>query len=484
MKRYQQFKPRALRHPKAPRAYEEGLDEVRNAVRLAKLREQRRPAMACPVALMMLLLARGAWGASVTTPPAEQTIDPERAARYFEEAEAISRGDGGRLWGVQLYGPMLFADPATRSVVANQPDGGGQLKAQGKVFVGKLPENVNIANTATSWGGVTWTMVIWPLLQDPEARAQLMIHELWHRVQASLGFPATSPANAHLDSPQGRLWLQLEWRALGRALTSTGAERRSAIQDALVFRAERRQIFPAGALEERALEMHEGLAEYTGVKLASASNQRARARAARKLHEAESRPTFVRSFAYASGPAYGLLLDETAPGWRKALKASDDFGTLLASSLSLHLPSQLEGVAEERANSYDGDGLRAAEAAREAARQRRLAEYRTRFVDGPVLIIPLRKMKMQFDPNNLQPMGELGTVYPAMRVTDLWGILTVTGGALLSPQWTEVRVPAPRDPRARPLQGDGWTLVPQEGWAAVPGERAGDYVLKPENGEP
>jgi hypothetical protein len=379
---------------------------------------------------------------------------------------------------------MLFADPATRSVVANQADGEGQLKALGKVFVGRLPENVNIANTATSWAGVTWTMVGWPLPQEPEARAELMIHELWHRAQAGLGFPMTSPANAHLSSLKGRLWLQLEWRALGRALTSAGADRRGAMEDALVFRAYRRQIFPTAASEERALEMHEGLAEYTGVKLASASDQRAREWAARKLHEAEGTPTFVRSFAYASGPAYGLLLDETAPAWRKDLKASDDLGTLLAASLSLHLPSDLEKVAEERANSYDGEKLRAAEAAREDARQRRLSEYRSRLVDGPVLIIPLRKMNVQFNPNNLQPLGDLGTVYPTIRVTDLWGILTVTGGALLNPQWREIRVPAPRDPRARPLQGDGWTLAPQKGWALAPGERAGDYVLKPENAQP
>jgi hypothetical protein len=267
-------------------------------------------------------------------------------------------------------------------------------------------------------------------------------------------------------------------------LTSVSAERRGAIEDALVFRAYRRQIFPASASEERELEMNEGLAEYTGVKLASASDQQAREWAARKLHEAESTPTFVRSFAYASGPAYGLLLDEAAPGWRKGLKASDDLGTLLAASLSVHLSSDLEKVAEERANPYDGDKLHAAEAAREAARQRRLAQYRSRLVDGPVLIIPLRKMNVQFNPNNLEPLGELGTVYPTMRVTDLWGILAVSGGALLSPQWREIRVPAPRDPRARPLQGDGWTLTPQEGWVLVPGERAGDYVLKPEDRQP
>jgi hypothetical protein len=44
-----------------------------------------------------------------------------------------------------------------------------------------------------------------------------------------------------------------------------------------------------------------------------------------------------------------------------------------------------------------------------------------------------------------------------------------------------LQVPAPRNPSAQPLRGEGWTLVLQKGWALIPGERAGDYVLKPEN---
>lgn len=411
-------------------------------------------------------------------PALAMPIDLKLARQYFEEAQAVCARDQGRLWGVSLAGPMLFVDPGTRQVVANQSDREGQLTPEAGVWVGRLPENLNIANTATPWAGVTWTMVRWPLPEDGTARVRLMIHELWHRAQAGLGFPMSNPANAHLDALEGRIWLQLEWRALGRALTSAGAERRQAIQDALTFRAYRRQLFPQARSEECELEMNEGLAEYTGVKLASTTEQKARELAARGLADAARNPSFVRSFAYATGPAYGLLLDEAAPTWRKALKPSDDLGALLATALALELPANLRTAAEERAMSYEGQALRAAETERENERQKRLAEYRARFFERPVLIIPLRKMNVQFDPRNLQPLEGRGTVYPTMRVSDVWGVLTVSGGALLNSSWTEIRVPAPAHPEARPLRGQGWTLELNPGWQLAPAERRGDFTLK------
>ena len=41
LSRYQHYKARALRDPKVRKAYEEGLEDLRIAVRLAELREQR-----------------------------------------------------------------------------------------------------------------------------------------------------------------------------------------------------------------------------------------------------------------------------------------------------------------------------------------------------------------------------------------------------------------------------------------------------------
>ena len=41
-------------------------------------------------------------------------------------------------------------------------------------------------------------------------------------------------------------------------------------------------------------------------------------------------PSFVRSFAYATGPAYGLLLDQADPGWKEKLGSGRRLDELLA----------------------------------------------------------------------------------------------------------------------------------------------------------
>jgi len=404
-------------------------------------------------------------------------IDTTLASQYFQEAQAVCNRDNGRLWGVSLCAPMLFVDRKTRTVVANQADKEGILTKDGNVFVGQLPAKVNIANTATEWAGVKWTMVIFPLPEDKIRRANLMAHEMWHRVQNDIGFPSSGAANNHLDSRDGRMWLQLEWRALAAALMSRGKQRHQAIADALLFRAYRRAVFPQAASEEREMEMHEGLAEYTGVRLSGSPNLNQYV-VDKDLKEAAQKQTFVRSFAYASGPAYGILLDETKTNWRKNLKKEDDLGSLLQKRLSIKLPQNIEQAAELRAKNYDSDKLRAFETERENNRQKLLAEYRAKLVDGAVLELPILKMSMQMNPGTLVPLEPIGTVYPDIRIVDAWGILTVTKGALIKSDFSKIYVSAPSSLSAPSIQGDGWTLELNAGWTVAAGERKGDYVVK------
>lgn len=405
-------------------------------------------------------------------------IDTTLAYQYFQEAQALCNRDDGKLWGISLCAPMLFVDPKTRTTVANQADKESVLTKDGNVFVGKLPAKVNIANTAIEWAGVKWSMMIFrSLSEDKYRRANLMVHESWHRIQNEIGFPSSGAANNHLDSHDGRVWVQLEWRALVAALTGRGKQRRQAIADALLFRAYRRAVFPQAASEEREMEMHEGLAEYTGVKLSESPNLNQYV-VAENLKEAAQKQTFVRSFAYASGPAYGLLLDETKGNWRKALTKEDDLGSLVQRRLSIRLAQDLKRAAEARAKNYDRDKLIAFETERENNRQKLLAKYRAQLVAGPVLTIPVQKMSMQMNPGNLVPLEPLGTVYPDIRVVDVWGILTVTKGALMKSDFSRIYVSAPTNLSASPIQGDGWTLELNTGWAVAAGERKGDYVVK------
>jgi hypothetical protein len=445
----------------------------------------RSPAAACGL-MLMVLLGCEALGKTGPGPALDQTIDAELAARYFAEAEALSQLDAGRLWGVLIYGPMILVDPETHAAAANQADASGQLTRSGKVFVGKLPPNIMVANTAFDWAGVHWTMVMWPLPEDQGERARLMMHECFHRIQDEIGLPAASPVNAHLESRDGRIWMLLEWRALEAALEENGAERQHALQDALLFRAYRQSLFPKAAEEERALEMNEGLAEYTGVKLSTRSIAEMTALSARGLRQARERASLARSFAYVSGPAYGALLDSSGTDWRSKVKTVRDFAALsrAACNLAPVTPSAEQALA--RARAYHGDEVIATETERERVFQDRVAKYRATFLTGPVLVLPLGKAsRFTFNPNQTLPLDDTNTIYLSSQFTDDWGILDAPGGVLFvrEGKW-RIQVPAPANLNASPLTGDGWRLTLEKGWALAPGERAGDYVLRPASDQP
>src|SRR5437763_14976116 len=96
-------------------------------------------------------------------------------------------------------------------------------------------------------------MVMWPLPESPTRRARLLMHELFHRIQDDLGLPALSPPNAHLGTLEGRIWLQLEWRALRQALArpeAPPAERRRAVENAPLVRLPRPALFPKAQVDE------------------------------------------------------------------------------------------------------------------------------------------------------------------------------------------------------------------------------------------
>jgi hypothetical protein len=410
------------------------------------------------------------------------SIDTKLAARYFQQLKQTSERDGGKTWGVALYGPLLFVDPRSGNVVANQADLEHKLVPQEGVFVGTLPREINPANTAFDWAGVHWTMVLWPVSEFRQPRERLLLHECFHRLQEKLGLPARDAVNSHLDTLNGRIWIQMEWRALERALRVTGPARRAAIADALLFRSYRRSLFPDSANNENALELNEGLAEYTGVRLSSADVPETAVRANLILRQARNNPTFARSFAYISGPAYGALLDLSGRSWRVSLKPNADFGVLLQQRYGISVRAS-ETAARAAASRYEGEEIIISETQQDQKRKQQIADARKKFLDSPVLILSLSDdVRYSYDPNNVIGIDASNTVYPTMRMVDAWGVLTVTNGAWLerdaTGQLVRARVPAPTNLSARPLQGEGWSLELANGWDVSPGERAGELILR------
>ncbi len=252
-------------------------------------------------------------------PLGAQRPDTAAMTRATRLLDAACRRDADATWGVSLCGPLLLAHWGQRGLIASRQSADSGFAPAGRWWTGSLGEGQFPANTAITLGGTRWSMVVLPLPDDDAAAMQLLVHEQFHRIQGELGLPANDPANVHLDAPEGRRWLRLEWRALARAVAGEGDPSCRAARDALAFRAARQEEFPGSAASEAALERHEGLAEYTGHRLASLAFPDGDARLTAALHDAESTPSYVRSFAYVTGPAYGMLLDRVDPAWRETL---------------------------------------------------------------------------------------------------------------------------------------------------------------------
>jgi hypothetical protein len=385
---------------------------------------------------------------------AEGSIPLAAALRIFEEARVAAADDDGKLWGRSLYGPLLLVDPKTRDLIRND------------LFTDKLPPEIGIANTATLFRGELTTMIQWTSVQGLAStqRRRLLMHESFHRLQKEIGFPASNENNEHLDTVDGRVWLQLELRALAAALRTTGEARTRAMTDAVSFRAARRAAFPRSEEKERGLENNEGLAEYTGWALRGTTAEESRQTLARRLEKLNPNTSFVRGFAYETGPAYGLLLDVLKPGWTRSYKASDDLAAVLAvaGGLTPAAPqSALQGDA------YDAAALRASEERRDHDNRERIAQFRARLVEGPVLELPMEGANFVFDPNGVTPLNDAGNAYQTLEVTAAWGRIKVDNGARITGDWTTIFVPA----------ADRAKLELKPGWKVVAGNRDGDLQV-------
>jgi hypothetical protein len=410
-----------------------------------------------PSAFFLLLLFGAATGA-------EAQVDPQIAKRYFDEVNKLCERDAGRLWGVSLCGPMVIFDQATGTRATSQPEPEGPP-----------PRFLGQADGPVSWGGLRWfAFPLWMLPEnDADGRQQNMLHGLFHRIQPELEFmdAMSDGSNEHLDTFEGRLWIQLEWRALRRALESSGSERAEAIADALAFRRQRRRLFPGAADNERRDELREGLASYTGIVAWANSPADARRAAASGLAGGEW--SFVGNFEAASGPAYGVLLDDLVTAWRRQLRSTSDLGDMLASATNRPPTMDLAAAAAR----YDGATLRTVEEARDRAQQVRVAEVRQRFVYGPVLTMPAGGSGTS-DTRGSVGIPGVGTVFfNNFTLSAQWGRLSADRGVLRAADGRTLSVPVTGPLEGTTLQGDGWRATLNPGWVVRPGARPGSFAV-------
>jgi hypothetical protein len=188
--------------------------------------------------------------------------------------------------------------------------------------------------------------------------------------------------------------------------------------------------------------------------------------------------SFVRSFAYETIPVYGRLLHEQNVQWNKDINKSTDLTAYFTKQFSIVLSPDLKGFTESTSALYDGGKIIAEETERELSMLRQITEYKRLFITEPHLTIPLRKMNVSFDYRLMVSLEDIGTVYPIIRVSDAWGILNVTKGALLSAAWDQITVTSPVDADGKKLHGDGWTLELNDGYTVTQAPDKKNFILE------
>lgn len=382
------------------------------------------------------------------------------------------------LWNKDIYGEILLVNPVTREIYANMADADGYLKNDNGIYKAILPKEINFANTSIEWKGMHWAMIMLPLPENKFTKTDLLAHELFHRSQLSLGFKFDFVDNEHLDLKMGRVYFRLEMEALKKAvLSTTTREKKRNLANALIFRKFRNSIYASSAISENILELNEGLAEYTGQTISGRNFEQRREYMISRMNAFMNNPTYVRSFAYITTPMYGWLLSENKKYWNKDITMSSNLTDYFIKSFGINIPANLQSIIETISQQYDGETIMKEETVRAEENAKIVAAFTTKFITQNHINIQLEQMNFAFNPGNIIPLEDKGTVYPNIRLTDVWGVLTVNGGgALISKNWKIVTISKPVKVEGNLISGEGWNLELTDGYQLSEGEN-GNYFL-------
>jgi hypothetical protein len=268
-----------------------------------------------------------------------------------------------------------------------------------------------------------------------------------------------------LNTFEGRVYLKLELEALGKALSTDNiGDQTSHIQNAVLFRLYRYQLFPGAKENENALELNEGVAEYTGTILSNWNDKELRLHYLQAINDLYENKTFVRSFAYRTIPVYGYFMKQKNESWNKEIITKSDLTEFIVKQFNIEIPVDLKKTITKTRDDYSYQSINKYEIERDLKQKEEMAELENKFLKNPILILPIQSMNFQFSPGNLIPFKDIGTVYPNLRVSDSWGILTVEKDALIEKDWSKITVSDPTEINDKIIKGEGWELELDTSW--------------------
>ncbi|MCL1932633.1 MAG: hypothetical protein FWF53_02300 [Candidatus Azobacteroides sp.] len=170
-------------------------------------------------------------------------------------------------------------------------------------------------------------------------------------------------------------------------------------------------------------------------------------------------------------------MESVLENWNKKITDTTDLTGYFIKAFHIHIPCDLKKTVEMLSGNYNGETIIREETAREEKNQKIIAEYERKFIEQPHFELQFEHMNISFDPRNIMPIEDKGTVYPNVRVTDTWGVLTVENGALISPNWDKISITIPTGTENKKIIGEGWTLELTGDYTIEKEETSGNYKL-------
>jgi hypothetical protein len=272
-----------------------------------------------------------------------------------------------------------------------------------------------------------------------------------------------------MDEKEARLWIKLEWKALQKAINADGEERQVAIRDALIFKGSNRELYHKYIDDENRFETYEGLATFTYTLLCTDSPEENKARLFENLDRIYSMQSYSRSYGFIHGALYAYLLHEKEFDFSTIRTDSFNLGNAVKELYNIELPAVCRDVAGSLAVNYDIESINKEEEKRLADIKERIHKQISTFTEKPVVFLELESPYFDFEPEDINPLDTLGTLYNSIRVSDNWGKLTVDRiGCLVSNNYTYLRITSKGLKENRNhISGEGWDLILNNDWELV-----------------
>ncbi|MCJ8278114.1 MAG: hypothetical protein HRT44_12255, partial [Bdellovibrionales bacterium] len=100
----------------------------------------------------------------------------EKSFSFLSEYKEACKSDDGKLWGKSLCVPMVILNRETMEAITTKIDPNGKFIKTAGFWVGKYEGPQVYANTSFNWNKETWSMVLWPLPDNKDARKELLMH--------------------------------------------------------------------------------------------------------------------------------------------------------------------------------------------------------------------------------------------------------------------------------------------------------------------